>query len=99
MTRPVLKVVAEPTLDGPREELRLAILDVEQAEAASAKSQAAVDLASDHPRAMKLAHGRVGALDEARAGQRPLAERLAAAGDDDERFQIVDEHNGAVTPT
>ena len=59
MTRPVLKVVADPTLDGPREELRLAILDVEQAEAASAKSQAAVDLASDHLRAMKLAHGRV----------------------------------------
>jgi hypothetical protein len=96
MTRPSLKVVADPTLDGPREELRLAILDVEQAEASTAKSRAASDRAADHLRAMELTHVRAEvALEEARAGQRPLAEQLAAACDDDDRFRIVAEHNAS----
>jgi hypothetical protein len=93
--RAPLKIV-EPTLDGRREELRLAILDVEAAEVASAKSQALVSSAEDHLRGMRVAHGRAtSALEDARAVQRPLADRLAEADSDDERFRVIDEHNAS----
>jgi chromosome segregation ATPase len=88
--------IVEPTLDGPREELRLSIIEVEAAEAASAKSRASVSSAEDHLRAMQMAHARAtSALEHARAGRRPLADRLEEAASDDERWAISDEYNAA----
>jgi hypothetical protein len=93
--RAPLKIV-EPTLDGPREELRLAVLGVEAAEAPSAKMQALVSSAENHLRAMKLAHAHAtSALEDARAVQRPLADRLADADSDDARFRIIEDHNAS----
>ena len=91
--RAPLKIV-EPTLDGPREELRLAILEVEAAEAASAKSQALVSSAEAHLRAMQTTHARASvALSEATAPPRSLADRLRDAHTVDEKFDIQDAYN------
>ena len=90
--RTSIKIV-ESKLDGPREELRRAIAEVAEAETASAQSQAEVDRAADHLRAMQLAHVRASSsLEDARTGQIPLADKLAAAHSDGERWQIVEEH-------
>jgi hypothetical protein len=95
LSSPKFKIV-ESTLDGPREELRLAILEVEAAEVDASKAQAEADQASARLRLAKSAHGvAVDALDAARAGQIPLSDRLAAANSDDERWAIVEAHNAA----
>jgi chromosome segregation ATPase len=87
-----LKVVESP-LEGAREELRVAILEVEQTEAAAAKSQAAVDRASDHLREKESAHVRAtSALEEARAPRKSLAEKLANARGEEEHWAVVEEH-------
>jgi hypothetical protein len=92
---PALKIV-KPTLDGPREELRLAILEVEAEEVDASKAQAEADQASARLRTAKLAHGvAVDALDAARSARVPLADRLAAACTDNERWEIVEEHEAA----
>jgi hypothetical protein len=91
-----LKIV-EPSSHGPREELRLAIAAVEQAEAVDAKSRSAMAKALDHLRATEAAHAHAKAtLEDARSVQRPLADRLAEAGSDDERFALVEEHNASI---
>ena len=96
LTRPALKT-AEVVLDGPREELRLAIAEVEAAEAASAQSQAEVDRASDHLRAMKLAHGRAtAALEEATSPPKTLDQKLKEACSVDEQLEIADAHNASL---
>jgi hypothetical protein len=93
--RAPLKIV-EPTLDGPREQLRLAILEVEAAEAASAKSQGAADSAADHLRAMKLAHSKAeDSLSEVTRPPRSLQDKLREAFDVDDQMRIADEHYNA----
>jgi hypothetical protein len=92
VSRAVLKAVESP-LDGPREELRLAIIEVEQAETAAKKAQAAVDLASAHDRAMESAHfTATSALETARAPRRTLAEKLAGVRGEEEQWDIIEEH-------
>ena len=91
VARPDLKIV----LDGPREELRMAILEVEAADASSAQSQAAVKKAEDQLRTAKSGHaGAVAALEEATAPPgKPLAEKLAGVrGGSDEYFRILEAH-------
>jgi hypothetical protein len=93
--RAPLKIV-EPTLDGPREQLRLAILEVEAAEAASAKSQGAADSAADHLRAMKLAHSKAeDSLSEVTRPPRSLQDKLREAFDFDDQMRIAEEHYNA----
>ena len=95
LTRPTLKTAAV-ALDGPRAELADAIGEVEASEAAAKKSQGEVKKAEDHLRAMELANARaMAALEAARVGQLPLADKLAAAHSDSERWDIVEEHEAA----
>jgi hypothetical protein len=93
MTKHLTKLV----LDGPREELRLAILEVTKAEENAKKSQAEVDRASDHLRAMKLVHARAtSALEEATSPPRTLDQKLKEASSVDEKLEIVDAHNASL---
>ena len=95
MSRAVLKVVESP-LDGAREDLRLAIMEVEQAEVVAAKGQAEVDKASAHLRAMKLAHGRAeDSLSEVTRPPRTLQDKLREAFDVDDQMRIAEEHYNA----
>jgi hypothetical protein len=79
-----------------RAALALAISAADAANAVAVKAKAAVTAAStmldEAERDLAAARG---ALEQARDPQRPLAERLADAGSDDERQQLVDEHNAA----
>jgi len=79
-----------------RSVLTLSIRDADAAQRNAAKAREAVTAASTmlNEAERDLAAAR-GALEQARAPQRPLAERLAEAGSDDERQQLVDEHNAA----
>jgi hypothetical protein len=93
--KPNLKIVT-PELTPAREELRLAIIAVEQAEAAAAKSQAAVDLAADHLRAMKLAHSNAeDLLSEVTRPPRSLQDKLREAFDVDDQMRIAEQHYNA----
>ena len=79
-----------------RSVLTLSIRDADAAQRNAAKAREAVTAAStmlnEAERDLEAARA---AVEEARAPQRPLAERLAEAGSDDERQQLVDEHNAA----
>jgi hypothetical protein len=79
-----------------RSVLTLSIRDADAVQRNAAKAHEAVTAASatlrDAEHDQQAART---ALEEARAPQRPLAERLAEAGSDDERQQLVDEHNAA----
>jgi hypothetical protein len=95
MSRPVLKAVEAP-LDGPREELRLAILDIEQAESAAAKATAAVELASDQMRLARLAYSKAeDAFSEVTSRPRSLQDKLREAFDVDDQMRIAEEHYNA----
>ena len=95
MSRAVLKAVEFP-LDGAREDLRLAIIAVEQAEVVAAKGQAEVDKASAHLGAMKLAHGRAeDSLSEVTRPPRTLQDKLREAFDVDDQMRIAEEHYNA----
>ena len=93
--KPNLKIVT-PELTPAREQLRLVILEVEAAEAASAKSQAAVDKAADHLRAMRLAHSKAeDSLSEVTSPPRSLQDKLREAFDVDDQMRIAEEHYNA----
>jgi hypothetical protein len=90
--KPNLKIVT-PELAPAREDLRLAILEVEAAEAAAAKGQADVDRASAHLREKERAHfTATSALEEAGAPRKTLAEKLAAAHGEEEKWAAIEEH-------
>jgi hypothetical protein len=79
-----------------RSVLTLAIRDAAAAGAVATKAREAVATASRMLEEAQRAHkAALDALEQARAPQRPLAERLAEAGSDDERQQLVDEHNSS----
>ena len=105
MTKHILRPALKTSEVAPeREELRLAILEVEAADAASVKSQASVSSAEDRLRATTTARARsTSALEEARAPRRPLTEKLAAARGEEEKWAVIEEHEAeagrpAVTP-
>ena len=84
-------------IDPARTELAAAIAEVTKADESAKKSQAEVDRAADHLRAMQLAHGRVtAALEEATAPPKTLEEKLKGAYSVDEQLDIVDEHNASL---
>jgi hypothetical protein len=95
--KPNLKVITEHTpLTQTRNDLASAILEVEAAEAASAKSQAEVDKAADHLRAMKSAHSKAeDALSEVTSPPRSLQDKLREAFDVDDQMRIAEEHYNA----
>ena len=77
-----------------RAALALAIKDAFAADAVAAKARDAVTSATTRLREAERDLETARAALEAACGvQRPLAERLAAAGSDDERWQLIDEHN------
>jgi hypothetical protein len=95
--KPNLKEITEHTpLTPTRNDLASAILEVEAAEAASAKSQAEVDKAADHLRAMKSAHSQAeDALSEVTSPPRLLQDKLGEAFDVDDQMRIAEGHYNA----
>ena len=77
-----------------RAALRVAIKDAAAANAVARRASEAVMAAStmlsEAERDLAAARG---ALEEVRDGQRPLVERLALAGSDEERWQLIDEQS------
>jgi hypothetical protein len=83
--------------DGPREQLRLAILDVEHATASAAKAEAAVVKALSALRTAKTAHAVAEAkLEEATSPPRTLDQKLKEAESVDEMLEIADAHNDSL---
>ena len=74
----------------------IAIKDADAADAVASKAREAATTASTMlSRAERDLKAARTALEEARDGQRPLAEQLAKAGSDEERWQLVEEQNAS----
>jgi chromosome segregation ATPase len=87
--KPNLKVVADPA----RVELADAISEIKSAQRAADVASEAVELAQSRLRATMTTHARaVSALEEAQAPRKTLAEKLADARGDGERWAVVEEH-------
>jgi hypothetical protein len=88
--------IAEPILNGSRDELRDAIAEVIAAESAAAKADEAAELAHDRLREKERTRAVAAlSLEEARAPRLSLADRLADCRGEEEKWWAVEQHRAA----